>query len=232
MLGMILSITVLPLKYRLLFLIICSFGIVLTFSRGALLCLPIVISILAAHKIIQRNQLLFVIFGLSITIFCLGVSGNFIVNYASDLGLNDNAKTRIQAFIDPISNWEAGDDTSRIDIIPFALQNFSNHPFFGNGIGFTQTWGEILPHNIYLLFMVEHGILGTLIFPTLILSIVNKSLGEVKSIGQAFAVFVLIWGIFSHNILDERYSLVAFSLMTAMNVDSQLEYKSRMKHKV
>lgn len=224
MLGMILNINFIPRKYRLLFILVCTISIMLTFSRGAMLIIPIVIFIFALYKLISRKQF---ICGLVVAVFFIHQfigSSKYILYEAVNLGLQKNVITRIETFIDPSSS-ESDQDTSRVDVIPFAWQNFFEKPFFGHGIGYTSIWGDIPPHNMYLFLMVEHGFLGLIIFPLLVLSLIINARGEAKYISHAFAVYILLWGIFSHDILSERFALLPFSLMIVMNVRSQPELK-------
>jgi len=67
--------------------------------------------------------------------------------------------------------------------------------------------------------------MGVFILPLLVYVVTWHSRGESKHIASAFSAFILLWGLFSHNIVDERYILMCFSLMAAMNVTSRLEQK-------
>ena len=85
---------------------------------------------------------------------------------------------------------------------------------------------------MYLLFITEHGIFGIFILPLLVYVVTWHSRGESKDIALAFSAFILLWGLFSHNIVEERYILMSFSLMAAMNMTSRQEQKSKQEDKL
>jgi O-antigen ligase len=222
LLGLIFSISILPIKYRLIFLTMCGIGVFITFSRGAMLGWVIITVIFIVKRIISRRQAMYAIFAIGILI-SLGISSDFILNQVgANLSLEDNAMTRMQFLLNPSLDL-VNDDTSRLDIVPFSWRKFLESPIFGHGIGYTHIWGDIRPHNIYLMLIVEHGFLGILIVPILVFLTIQNAQLEIKNIGFSFAVFILIWGFFSHNILEERNILLMFSFMTSMNLRSQIE---------
>ena len=103
---------------------------------------------------------------------------------------------------------------------------FLDNPLFGNGIGSTDLWAELVStHNMYLYLMADYGILGIILYPLLVLVTVWHSHKEVRSIALAFASFALMWGFFSHNIMSEYYSLIAFALMASMSYQSRIDEK-------
>jgi O-antigen ligase len=223
LLGLIFSISILPLKYRLLFLTICGVGAFLTFSRGAMIGWIIITVIFTVKHIIPRRQVIYGILALLGILISLGISSDLIANQlSSNFNLSNNAMTRMEFLLNPKFEF-VNDDTSRVDIIPFAWRQFLESPLFGHGIGYTEIWGEIRPHNMYLMMIVEHGFLGVIILPTLVFLSIKNAQKEVKTIGLSFAIFILVWGLFSHNILEERNILLMFSLMASMNLRSQLE---------
>ena len=127
-----------------------------------------------------------------------------------------------------MANQEDSGD-ARLEVVIIAWNMLAEHPILGNGIASTKNLNGlgISTHNVYLLFMAEHGILGFFILPLLVCAVTWHSRGESKDIALAFSVFMLLWGMFSHNVVEERYILMSCSLMAAMNVTSRLEQKSK-----
>jgi 4-amino-4-deoxy-L-arabinose transferase-like glycosyltransferase len=80
---------------------------------------------------------------------------------------------------------------------------------------------DVSTHNMYLYFMADNGILGILFLPGAILAVVYRNKGEQVTILVCFAVFVSLWGLFSHEVLAERYTLSSFALLAAMNTNQQ-----------
>ncbi|MDZ8050454.1 MAG: O-antigen ligase family protein [Aulosira sp. ZfuVER01] len=222
-LGLIFSIGILPLQFRLIFLAVCGLGVFLTFSRGGLIGWLMITVFFIHRQIIPRRQSLYTILFLLGIVIAFGISSSLLVNQlSSNLNLDDNALARLQFLLNP-SLQPVNDDTSRLDIIPFAWSKFVESPILGHGIGYTEIWGQIRPHNMYLMLIVEHGFLGITLLPLLVFLTTVNARGEVKDIGSIFAVFILMWGLFSHNVFEERNILLMFSLMASMNWRSQLE---------
>lgn len=232
-LGMIFGIGILPKQLRMLFALLIIFGIFLTFSRAAILGWFMVMAIFIQAGVISRKQLLSWVVGIVTIISVVSpILSNIDINEMQRTGLinvgMENITGRLEWFQNPIANRDDSGD-SRLEVVMTAWNMFVEHPLLGNGIASTQNlnnWG-ISTHNMYLLFVTEHGILGIFILPLLVYVVTRKSRGETKHIGLAFSSFILLCGLFSHNIVEERYILISFSLMAAMNVTSRLEHTSK-----
>ncbi|MEH2107242.1 O-antigen ligase family protein [Nostoc sp.] len=229
-LGMIFSVSLLQPIYRLPFISIIGIGVLLTFSRGAILGWVVTIIIFTITRVLNLQKLLYWVLAIVTIIITLG--SRWSEEILQDLSFNQNSLERI-AWFQNISSSDSEDSAdSRLEVAQLAWQMFTEHPFFGNGIGSTLTWNmEISTHNIYLYYMADHGILGALILPLLVYAVTQHAQGETKYIGLAFAAFILLWGLFSHNVLEERYILIIFSLMAAMTAVSQLEQKFQLENK-
>lgn len=225
-LGMILSISLLPPRLRLLFALITGFGILLTFSRGALVgwIISTIILIKVGEISLRRSMFIggAVVAAVAVVLLLQWSSLQYQLEDAG--ALNNNVLARVEWF-----NKFGNDDYSALErkqVAEMAWGMFGDKPFFGHGVAASLTWGfEKSSHNQYLNMMVDHGVLGMFILPLLVLAIVWKAQGEAKRIGLAFSVFTLCWGFFSHNLFTERYMLLAFSLMAAMTVTSRLTQK-------
>lgn len=232
-LGMIFGIGILPKQLRIPFALLVILGIFLTFSRGAILGWVIVMIIFIRSGVISSKQVLLWLL-LITTMFLVfePILSNIDVHELQRSGLIKvdvkNITERLEWFQNPLANKEDSGD-SRLEVVMTAWNMFVEHPILGNGIASTQNLHNlgISTHNMYLLFLTENGILGILILPLLVYVVTWKARGESKYIGLAFSSFILLWGLFSHNIVEERYILMSFSLMAAMNVTSRLEYTSQ-----
>lgn len=227
-LGMIFGMGVLPRQIRILYALVVLIGVFTTFSRGSILGWFVVMSIFYYTQLVSRRQVVLWaigIVGISV-IFGSILSGLFDLDELQRSGVVtanfDNIRERLEWFQNPKSEDSAD---SRIEVVAIAWRMFGDHPLLGNGLGSTENlnnWG-ISTHNMYLLYVADHGILGILILPTLVYIVTRKARGESKSVGWAFGAFILLWGCFSHNILEERYILMSFSLMAAMNRSSRFK---------
>ena len=237
-LGMIFGMGILPKQLRIAFALLVLFGIFLTFSRGAILGWFTVIAIFIQSGVIPRKQVLLGAVGITTIILVFGqVLSNIDLNELQRSGLIKvdikNITERLEWFQNPLANKEDSAD-SRVEVVMTAWNMFVEHPILGSGIASTKNlnnWG-ISTHNMYLLFLTEHGILGIFIFPLLVYAVTWHSRGETKHIALAFSAFILLWGLFSHNIVEDRSILIIFSLMAAMNVTSRLDQKSKKGDKL
>lgn len=224
---MIFSVSLLQPIYRLPFVSIIGIGVLLTFSRGAILGWLVTVIIFTITRVLHLNKLLYWVLGVGTIIISLG--SQWSEELLQNLSLNQNSLERISWFQNVSTSDSEDSADSRLEVAQLAWQMFTQHPIFGNGIASTLTWNmNISTHNIYLYYMADHGFLGALILPVLVYAVIQDARGETKYIGLAFAAFILLWGLFSHNILEERYILIMFSLMAAMTAAIQLEQRFKV----
>jgi O-antigen ligase len=230
MLGLIFGIGALPKKIRVFYSFIVLIGVFLTVSRGAILGWFIVMGVLCKTNLVPRKQLLFwvvSIVGFSI-IFGSILSGLFDLDELQRSGVITANVNNIHERLDWLQNPKSEDSAdSRLEVVAIAWKMFGEHPWLGNGLGSTDNINGlgISTHNMYLQLMTDHGIIGVTILPALVYAVTRNVQGESRSIAWAFGVFIMLWGFFSHNILEDRVILIGFSLMAAMSKTSQ--YKPR-----
>jgi len=107
---------------------------------------------------------------------------------------------------------------SRLQVIPYALNEFSKNPLFGNGVGYNFIWSfDYASHNIFLLYMVDLGIIG--------LMIISYFIYQIYKIYPPFFLLFLVGCFFNHNILSvvEFYVLVAI-LTIVKDLKTELDY--------
>jgi O-antigen ligase len=231
-LGMIFGISILPQRLRILYSIVVLIGVFMTFSRGAIFGWFLVMGIFLKTNIVPRKQLFIWVISIIGILFLFGplLGSIFNLDELQKSGLVtanfDNIRERLEWFQNP-KQEESAD--ARLEVVAIAWKMFGDHPLFGNGLASTDNLNNlgISTHNMYLLYVADHGILGILILPTLVYAVTRKARGESRYIGWAFSAFILLWGCFSHNILEERYILMCFSLMAAMNRSSRLKLKRK-----
>lgn len=226
-LGMILTIELLPKKIRTLYLYIVLIGILLTFSRTALIGWILVTLILLFQNVLNKKQF---IAGIAIATFIILL----ILNQLTEIDLIDklseginlpNITERIDWISNPLTTEDASLDERRV-VFKRAWEMFLNHPLIGNGIGSTLTWNEeISTHNTYLYFMADYGVIGLFILPLLLLASIWRASGEARQTALPFLAFVTLFGFFSHNIVEEYYFLISFAIMASMSARSRISNK-------
>ncbi len=220
LLAAILGVTTLPKSWRIYGMTIATIGIALTFSRGAMLSIPIVCAILMQGDYIAKRQFWTALGSLVVLLVVLNLSAPWVVKQVRYSGGNENVALRIETFANPTSKY-ANDDDSRLTVIETATKVISENPFMGVRLGYIHEWGEIPPHNMYLKLAVEHGILGVLIYPTFVLSALHGAKGKQRYLAWAVVVFALIWGCFSHRSLSERFMLISIVLTATLSARSR-----------
>jgi O-antigen ligase len=132
-----------------------------------------------------------------------------------------NVMERVDWLFNPLGIQDAS-ALERKKVAELSWKMFTDHPFVGNGLGSTEAWSESQStHNMYLYLMADHGIIGVMILPLLCLAVVWRSYGEARQIAIPFVLFILFFGFFSHNVIDDYCTLIAFALMAAMSIRSQ-----------
>lgn len=220
-LGMIFSVTALSPRYHVPFILLTGIGVFLTFSRGAILIwLLAVTSLILMGKVRFKDLLLTSSVSLLlIVLILLPRWDEFLMTLERDGVLNKNVMERMAWFADPTgvsddSSWE------RKYVAKRAWEKVAERPFLGNGTGSFRN-AYVLPHNQYLTFMQDHGLIGAVILPLLGLAVTWGMRGENRRLAIVFNGTLLLWGFFSHTILNEPHTLLLLALMAAMTLTSR-----------
>jgi O-antigen ligase len=222
--GMILTIDLFPRQWRLLFSLFTFIGIIVTFSRGAILLFPVIFIYLIYKDIVPRKQSAIGLFSLTLITIITGFSGDTLANLPATLNIEGLDPQRLDMLINPESSLADDSANERQTFLLEAWKLFLEHPFVGNGAGYIKGWEfPVGPHNMYVLHMAEHGFLGLFLYPTFLLTSFWGSRREAKDLGIALLILMLPWGLFSHAILYERNALLIFSFLSVMNAKSQME---------
>jgi O-antigen ligase len=224
MLGMLLGITVIKKPYRWILILVAGIGIMATFSRGAIIGWLLCTIILIFGRVLSDQRRKILVPAVLLVIFLVSINPLKTLSefFKGDTtGANWDIVNRLEEFQNPSASEDSA--MARQGVAAGAMMLFSNHPFWGNGLASTRKWmvADVSTHNMYLYFMADNGILGILFLPGAILAVVYRNKGENGTILVCFAVFVSLWGLFSHEVLAERYTLSSFALLAAMNTNQQ-----------
>ena len=219
-LGMLFSLPILPRKYRYPFALLALAGIMVTFSRAGMTGWLIVTLLYVKSDILDRKMsVLFFSAGLILLV----MFGPFLLEYLTqEFGRGaHNLINRLDFF----TGQEHGLDHSQSErsmVAAAAFNLFADHPFFGAGLGVTNHWQfRVGAHNMYLTFAAQFGIIGMLLYPMLIYSIVYRAKNSARHMSLPFAIYMLLIGMTTHNIMDAYHLLIAMALM------ANIVYQSR-----
>ena len=186
------------------FILVCGIGVLVTFTRSAWIMWGISAAWFGMQgKSLTASKRFFAI--ITSTVFGIGI---LIALFAGDVGALIE-QTPLARYLDPntmarlgigASSLSGDSSRQRLAVIQFSLKAISQNPLFGHGIGYTNEWAfPVGPHNMYLLFMIDGGTVGLLLYLSLMYLLWKSSLG----VGRIIALQIIIAGLFSHNLLDQ-----------------------------
>lgn len=194
---------------KILYVLFINIGVFLTLSRaGILIILLISVYILITGKNRIRNLVL-----TSIFIFALVPK---VITNSSEIFDESKGFSRFEKIIglltlsDNISEEISHD--SRGIIMSKSLDIIFDNPIIGQGFGSFRNipygYRSLETHNIYLAFGVDFGIFGLLVYPVFVLLIFYQ---RNDMISYALIITFLIWGMSSHNVLQQYFLILVYS---------------------
>jgi len=215
--GMIFAVTVLPRRVRGIFILIVGIGVVSTFSRGGIIgwCVASVSFVLA--KQINSKDVVHAAFAgiLIIGMFVVTRGEEFLETLNRTGVINANVEDRLSWLTDP-SGVQDQSSWARAYVAKRLWDKWAEKPFLGGGTGAAYAAFEIPPHNEYLMFMVDHGLIGIMVFPLLILSVTYEARGKFKLLVMLFGSIQAVNGLMSHTLLTEPQTLLLFALAATL----------------
>lgn len=189
-----------PRRWRVPLLVAGAAAVALTFSRSSALAFLVLLLSLTWVGAIRPGSVARVAF---VAAAALTYFGPELADHLEEAGvLNSNTWARLRL---------ANDDSGRLAVASKTWQLFLDSPLVGSGIGSTSDWDVgVQPHNQYLLFAADHGILGLAVLPALAVALVAGGRTALP-----FAAVLLVAGVFSHTLLVNRAVLVLVALLGA-----------------
>jgi len=230
-LGMILSVTVLPSSFRGPFLLLTGVGIFVTFSRGSIAAWFLAVSgLLLFTKGVRAKDLVWTFLGslLIVGIVLLPKLDAILTTMDQTGVINKNTEERLAWLTNPSGVSDAS-SWSRMYAAQQAWNKFADHPWVGSGTGTMHESFDIPPHNQYLSYMLDHGVLGATIVPLLLLALLWGARGETMRVGLVFGTTILVLSFFTHSILDFGPSLILFALLAAMVLTESFRVRDATK---
>ena len=226
--GMIFAVTVLPVWFRGTFILIVGIGVSATFSRAGIIawCL-VAVGFLLVRKIRGQDILLGMCFGSLLIGALFFLRGEEMLRTLDNSGvMNTKVEERLLSLTDPssvqdLSSW------SHMYVVQRLWEKWAEHPFLGSGTGTAFSAFEIAPHNQYLLFMVDHGFIGVLIFPLLILTVIYSDRGKLNCFSMLFGCTQALAGLVSHSVLNGPHNLLLFALAATVSIMESDQRRSR-----
>jgi O-antigen ligase len=215
LMGFVLSVELLPARWRTSYALVVGIGIALTASRAAMGALGLVMLILTFAGVFRFRQLVWM--SLSAT-----AAGWLLWTwFGAQLAAVDIDWTalyeRAQWFLE-LGERNDFSQRERALLAEKAWLLAANHPFVGAGLGSTELWNErSSTHNMFLMMMADFGVLGVFIFPALVCASAGGLTKIFRRDRLAFSALALTYGLVSHNLIGDYYFMLAVALMAAMS---------------
>lgn len=192
-LGLMLVVGEIRPSWRMPLFLVTMIGIATTFSRQGFIGLALVFLWTMRRRAVGRWSTTVGIVGAALLlVFAIGFA-------TSNELLNENTAARLRF---------GGGDSGRLELARKAWQMFLASPLAGNGLGATRIWEEDhSTHNMFLTLAAEQGILGLLALPALGAALVWMRRGS-----AGFVLLLMVFGFFTHNLLDSRHTLLLIAL--------------------
>jgi O-antigen ligase len=201
--GLAAGIQGIPRSLRFPVVLVAACGVAATFSRSATLALAVAVIVLLCRKELPLWPTVVAAVGLGAIV--VRTSGRLEALLESGGALNPDTVARMTM---------TADDSGRAALARKAWGMFVDSPWVGHGIGSER--GGRVSHNIYLSLAAEHGILGLLAFPALVLAVVARNPGAVP-----FGLVFLTAGMFGHGFLEQEPGLICLALAAARPLDPE-----------
>ena len=217
-LGLALSLGLVRPKLRGLFMLVALVGIIPTFSRGGILAWMLIVAYHLLRDGISFAQVR------RVALVAVGVLALVSSPLWTDLSrtleergvLTLNVRERI-AFLTGGGVRDAS-TSERQELAGIAWELFAEEPLLGHGTGSSlllEGYG-LGPHNIYLVMLAEHGVIGFFIIPALFFAVLYGANRKTMDVTIPITISLLLYGIFSHTVLDEVHVMLSLGLVASM----------------
>jgi hypothetical protein len=202
-----------PKMTKAAFTAFCGLAILVTFSRQAWLlwCLAVAMMFYQGQfggsrrsRVLLLAAALVVGGGILALLFSGGL-GALLADTSLASYLNPDTLQRLGVS----SGVLAGESSAEREMLArLALQQGAEAPVIGHGLGYAMAWGDARPHNMFLLFFLEQGLVGVTLFAAFLVLLWTASRGQ----GRIVAALFIVTGMFTHNLFEqpEFMTYVAF----------------------
>jgi hypothetical protein len=214
--GMIIAVSVLPRRFRGLFVLLVGLGVVTTFARGGIIAwLLAAAGLLVTRQVGTGEMLRALMVGLLLlAVIVLPRTDELLTMIDRSGVINSDIQERLLWLTNP-SEVQDQSSWARAYVARRVWERWAEQPFLGSGTG--SAWAfEIGSHNQYLPFMVDHGVVGLLIFPLLIGAAIYRASGELNPLAVLFGCIQAFAGLVSHTLLNEPQTLLLFAVAATL----------------
>ncbi len=213
LLTFLLAIPVLRPRYRALLLLLVGAGVILTFSRGAILGWMLLWLFLLVMKSVPKYTLVVPLAAFGALPLLVGSFQSYLEG-REDLSAGvDNLLGRLEFFRDGV--LDDGSGLARAQGLEAGLDLFLENPIFGAGAGATEVWLlPTNPHNQAVKLAAEYGIFGIAVLVALAVILWKGKYFQDKAFQLTAATGVVFLSMFTPNMFVFPYWLMTFALIS------------------
>jgi O-antigen ligase len=217
LLTCLLAIPIMRLQYRMPLLLLAGAGIIVTFSRGAILLWILFFLFLLITRKLPKYSFVFPLVAFAILPLLLSIFISYLQAH-QDQGL-DNVLARLDFF-----QTQSLDDNSaqqRMAVLEAGWRIFLENPIFGAGTGITSFQSNLWPlmvntHNQIAMVAAEQGIIGIALLVWLLVILWRGRYFQDTSFQLAAAVGTFFMAFFTHNMFEVLHWLMTFALVSGV----------------
>jgi O-antigen ligase len=213
LLTSLLAIPLLRPRYRALLLLLVGAGVILTFSRGAILGWMLLWLFLLLREAVPKYTLV-------VPLVALGASPLLLASFESYLeGRRDLSAglTNLLARLEFLQDRVLDDYSARerAQVLEAGLDLFLENPIFGAGAGATDLWSlPVGTHNQPVTLAAEYGVFGIALWVSLAVILWKGKYFQDKAFQLTAVTGFIFLSMFTHNIFDNLYWLLTFALVS------------------
>lgn len=197
-----------------------------TASRSGILLTFVVISIYL-YRLISLRQIISIV-KLMVFLSLFGVILFYTVkDFMGSNGLltHESSKLNMLSRIDSATlSFTDNATQERIQAIFLSLDLISERPLWGTGTGYTYDM-IVGPHNMYLSRLIDNGLLGLIIYICFLATAFGINRRYKNTEGLIITLITILYGFFSHNVLEDRTMLLLLSISIAKSVVEFEKYR-------
>jgi len=218
LLACLFAIPVISSRYRMLLLSVAGVGIMLTFSRGAIITWIILYLFFQFTGTLSKKTLIFVVVLLVVVPVLIG-GFRYYLEDRQDLQLGHKD---ILFRLDSLQSLSIRDDSAqdRLNLLEGGWDLFLKNPLIGVGCGVAPLLlGGEGPHNLVVMMAAQYGIFGICLWIALVLILWNGNYFEEKKYQHAVTIMFVVSTLFAHSMLSQDPWLLTFAIASGRRPD-------------
>lgn len=210
-LGMVIAVWQVPRAWRIAYCVVIGLGVLLTFSRSAMILWAVAVFMLAWYRQFpwSRSTSVLMVGGVVVAVALAIVLGQ-LTGVLEAVGLRGRLDANTMARLTGSFFGQRDQSTvGRLYIAQQGLKALMESPFIGIGTGGTEEWrAGGGTHNLFVRFGAELGAAGLLLLGWLVFTLWRAG----TPLARMVAVLFVITSMFTHNSLDEPAMMIVLAL--------------------